>query len=52
MRVMVIFEFEGVDPDSEQADQIVEAIGESCEVMGAGFDADACWVEDVIGEKK
>ena len=47
MKVIVVFEFEGVDADSEQADQIVEAIGESCEVMGAGFDASGCWVDDV-----
>jgi len=47
MRVVVIFEFEGVDAESEQADQIVEEIGESCETMQTGFGASGCWVDDV-----
>lgn len=47
MKVIVIFEFEGVDADSEQADQIIEDIGESCETMGVGFGASACYIDDV-----
>jgi nitrogen regulatory protein PII len=47
VRVIVIFEFEGVYADSEEADQIVEQISESCETMQVGFDASACWVDDV-----
>ena len=45
MRVIVIFEFEGVDPNSPEADEIVAEITESCETMRIGFDANACWVE-------
>ena len=47
MRVIVVFEFKGVPAEGEKADQIVEAIGESCETMGSGFDADACFIDDV-----
>lgn len=47
MRVIVAFEFEGVPAVGEQADQIVEQIGEACETMGVGFDASACYVDDV-----
>ena len=49
MKVYVVFEFEGVDPDSEQAGQIVAEINEACETMQVGFDASACWVGDVVG---
>jgi hypothetical protein len=47
MRVIVIFEFEGVHPESDKANQIVAEITESCETMQVGFDATACWVQDV-----
>ena len=47
MRVIVIFEFEGLDAYSEKADQIVEEIGKSCETMQTAFDASACWIDDV-----
>jgi hypothetical protein len=40
--VYVAFKFDGVDPDSD----------ESCETMQIGFDADACWVENAVLEKK
>jgi hypothetical protein len=33
MRVIVVFEFEGVDPNSEKADQIIEEMTEECETM-------------------
>lgn len=46
MKVLVAFEFEGVDPDSEQADQIVDEIGEACETMGISFNASSCYVDD------
>ena len=51
MKVIVIFEFEGVDPNSEQADQIVEGISEACETMGVGFDASSCYVDDCVADK-
>lgn len=47
MRVIVVFEYEGVPADGEQADQIVEEIGEACEVMGVGFGATNCFIDDV-----
>lgn len=52
MIVYVAFKFEEVDPDSERADEIVREITESCETMQIGFDASACWVDDVQGETK
>jgi hypothetical protein len=52
MKVTVVFEFEEVDADSEQADQIISEIGESCETMGIGFGASACYVElNKVGEQ-
>jgi hypothetical protein len=52
MIVYVAFEFEGVDPNSPEADEIVQQITESCETMRIGFDANACWVDDVIADPK
>jgi len=46
MRVIVVFEFEGLDPNSEVADQIVDDIGRACESMRIVFDASACYVDD------
>jgi hypothetical protein len=51
MRVIVVFEFEGLDPNSEVADQIVDEIGKSCETMGIAFDANACYVDDCKGDE-
>jgi hypothetical protein len=47
MRVIVIFEFNGLDPNSEKAEQIIHEIGKSCETMRIGFDADTCFIDDV-----
>jgi hypothetical protein len=33
MKVLVAFEFKGVDPNSSMADAIVDFLGESCEMM-------------------
>jgi len=46
MRVLVAFEFKGVPADGEQADQIIEAVGELCEGMGIEAGATACYVDD------
>jgi hypothetical protein len=49
VKVIVIFEFENIEnPNSPEADAIVEAIGESCETMQIAFDANACYVEDCV----
>jgi hypothetical protein len=48
MRVIVVFEFEGVDPNSEKADQIIEEMTEECETMGIAFDATNCWIDDCV----
>jgi hypothetical protein len=50
MKVIVIFEFEDVEPDSPEADQIVAEIGESCETMQTGFGASACWIDNAEGD--
>ena len=50
MKVLVAFEFNDVDPASEVGKQIINDICESCEVMGVGFNADACLVDDVKGD--
>jgi hypothetical protein len=51
MRVFVVFEFEGLDPNSEQADQIVDEIGKDCETMRIAFDASNCYVDDCKGDE-
>jgi hypothetical protein len=51
MKVLVAFEFDGVDPNSPEADKIVAEITESCETMRIGFDATECWVDDAVGSK-
>jgi hypothetical protein len=48
MRVIVVFEFKGVEPDSPEADRIVEEMTEECETMGIAFDANNCWVDDCV----
>jgi hypothetical protein len=48
MRVIVVFEFEGIDPDSKEADQIIEEMTEECETMCIAFDATNCWIDDCI----
>ena len=48
MRVIVVFEFEGVNPDSEKADQIIEEMTEECETMCIAFDATNCWIDDCV----
>jgi hypothetical protein len=52
MRVIVVFDFKYVHPDSEQADKIVEEITESCETMRIGFNATECWVDDAVASKE
>jgi hypothetical protein len=46
MKVLVIFHFDEVSADSEEAEQIIASIGESCETMASGFDASGCWVQE------
>jgi hypothetical protein len=48
MKVLVAFEFTGVEPDSERADQIIEIITNDCETMGIAFDANNCYVDDCV----
>jgi hypothetical protein len=47
MRVILAIDFEDVDADSEQADQIIQEIGQSCETMRVGLNASSCFVHDV-----
>lgn len=51
MRVIVVFEFEGVEPNSSKADQIIEEMTEECETMGIAFDANNCWIDDAVADK-
>jgi hypothetical protein len=50
MIIYVAFKFDGVDANSERADEIVAEITEACEVMQKGVNADECWVDDAITE--
>ena len=51
MRVIVVFEYDDVDPNSPVADVVMESITDSCETMRIAFDANACWVDDVVATK-
>jgi hypothetical protein len=48
MKVVVIFEFKGLDADGEVADQIIDEIGKTCETLGKQFDTTDCYVDDVL----
>ena len=52
MRVIICIEFDGVDPDSEKADAIVNEITDSCKHIQIGFNASGCFVEDALGDVK
>ena len=44
LRVVVVFEFQDVEPGTERDESIVMSITEACETMQTGFDANDCWV--------
>ena len=46
MKVIVIFEFNEVDLNSEIADNILAEVSKACEPMKTEFGANACWVDD------
>jgi hypothetical protein len=48
MKVLIAFEFEGVDPNSPEGDEIVEFMTGSCEYLREKFDSTACYVDDVV----
>jgi hypothetical protein len=48
MKVIVVFEFKGVDPNSPTADRLIDEIGEACETMRIAFDANNCWIDDCV----
>ena len=53
LRVLVVFEFEGIeDPDSNEADFIVESLTYKCDRFRAEAGAHCAWVEEVYGADK
>lgn len=53
LRVLVVFEFEGIeDPDSNEADFIVELLTYKCDRFRAEAGAHSAWVEEVYGADK
>lgn len=53
IKVIVVLEFEGDDPNGPEADRIVEKITyDSCEALRSEHDAIACWVEEVLSVNK
>ena len=52
MIVYVAFEYEGVDPNSFTADEIMNMITKECQYMGDRFSANACWVDDAMPDPK
>jgi hypothetical protein len=52
MIVYVAFEFTGVDPNSVQADEIVDMITEECDDLQCKFNATACWLDNAVVDTK
>lgn len=53
LRVLVVFEFEGIeDPDSNEADAIVESLVHKCDRFCAEAGAHSAWVEEMYGADK
>ena len=53
LRVLVVFEFEGIeDPDSNEANFIVESLTYECDRFCAKAGAHSAWVEEVYGADK
>ena len=49
IKVIVVLEFEGDDPNGPEADLIVEKLTyDSCEELRSEHGAIACWVEEVL----
>jgi hypothetical protein len=47
IRVIIALEFDSInDPDSPEADEILQAITESTETMQTAFDASRCYVSN------
>lgn len=52
MKVTICFEFKGVDPNSAEADEIVEFLTSECDELCVEYGANACWVDDAVADKK
>ena len=46
MQVLVLFEFENVEPDTPKEEEILNNISDETERMRIAFDANDCWVDD------
>ena len=52
MIVYIAFEFEGVDPNDKDGDDILELMSSECEYLCDKFGATAVWIDDAQGEEK
>lgn len=50
MIVYVAIEFDEVDPDSTEADDILEFMSDECEHMRDKFGATAVWIDNAQGD--
>jgi len=48
MRVVVILEFDDVEPGSPEDGNIVDTITEDTRMLRHDYDASACWGDDVL----
>lgn len=48
MRVVVILEFDDVEPGSPDDEQICNTITEDTRMLRHDYDASACWVDEVL----
>lgn len=52
MKVIIAMQFDGVDPNSPEADEIVEFLTSECDELCAEYGANACWVDDAEADDK
>ena len=50
MRITLCLEFDGVDSNSERADEIVDQVTSACKDLQGRFSATSCWVDDAQDE--
>jgi len=48
MKVIIVFQIDNVDPDSEQAHQLIEELQDECEVIRTGFNNCSFHIDEVI----
>lgn len=48
MKVIVVYEFDGLDLDSEDADMVIDNIARMTHHTGRDLQATACWIDEAM----